>query len=100
MDSHIVYHCQWWLSVRDREKGIETGDGQMNRTRERESLWRLFTENTKILLNVILHHVRDDSGFSRPNVGRYVTTAHVNIPRHHLPSSEEFHSVVLEKTDK
>ena len=24
-------------------------------------------------LNVILHHVRDDSLFSRPNVGRYVS---------------------------
>ena len=43
----------------------------MNRTRERGSLGRLLRENTKTSLNVILHHVRDDSGFSRPNVGRY-----------------------------
>ena len=50
--SHGVYHCQWCLSVRDREKYIETGD--------------------QTFLNVILHHVRDDSGFSRPNVGRYL----------------------------
>ena len=50
---------------------IETGDGQMNRTRERGSLGRLFRENTKTFLNGILHHVRDDSGLSRPNVGRY-----------------------------
>ena len=35
--SHVdVYHCQWCLSVRDREKEIETGDGQMNRIREGE----------------------------------------------------------------
>ena len=52
MGSHGVYHCQWCLSVRDREKYIETGD--------------------QTFLNVILHHVRDDSGFSRPNVGRYL----------------------------
>ena len=37
------------------------------------SLWRLFRENTNTFLNGILHHVRDDSGFSRPNVGRYGT---------------------------
>ena len=35
MGSHVVYHYQWCLSVRDREKEIETGDGQMSRTRER-----------------------------------------------------------------
>ena len=45
----------------------------MNRRRVRGSLWRLFTEYTKPFLNVILHHVRDDSGFSRPNVSRYET---------------------------
>ena len=44
----------------------------MNGRRERGSLGRLFRENTKTFLNGILHHVRDDSGFSRPNVGRYV----------------------------
>ena len=69
MGSFVVYQCQWCLSVRDREKENETGDGQMHRTRE--SPWRLFRENTKSFLNVILHHVRDDSGFSQPNVGRY-----------------------------
>ena len=54
------------------EKEIETGDGQMNRTRERgRGLGRLFRENIKTFLNVILHHIWDDSGFSRPNVGRY-----------------------------
>ena len=42
----------------------------MNRRRERGSLWRLFRENTNTFLNVILHHVWDDSGFSQPNVGR------------------------------
>ena len=40
----------------DREKEIETGDRQMNRRRERGSLWRLFRENTKTFLNVILRH--------------------------------------------
>ena len=43
----------------------------MNRRRERGSLGRLFRENTKTFLNDILHHVGDESGFSRPNVGRY-----------------------------
>ena len=52
----------------------ESGDRQMSRGRERGSLGRLFRENTKIFLNGILRHVRDDSGFSRPNVGRYATT--------------------------
>ena len=32
------------------------------------SLWRLFRENTKTFLNVILHHIRIDSRFSRSNV--------------------------------
>ena len=50
--SHGVYHYQLCLSVRDRDKYIETGD--------------------QTFLNVILHHVGDDSGFSRPNVGRYL----------------------------
>ena len=27
--------CHWCLSIRDREKEIKTGDGQMNRMRER-----------------------------------------------------------------
>ena len=44
----------------------------MSRTRERGRLWRLFRVNTKTFLNVILRHVRDDSGFSRPNVCSYV----------------------------
>ena len=39
---------------------------------EDEGEGRLFREKIKTFLNVILHHVRDDSGFSRPNVGRYV----------------------------
>ena len=30
-----------------------------------------FSENAKTFLNGILHQVRDDSGFSRPNIGRY-----------------------------
>ena len=30
----VLLYCQWCLSVRDRKKEIETGDGQMNRTRE------------------------------------------------------------------
>ena len=34
--SHVVYQCQWCLSVRDREKKIETGGGQMSRTRKGE----------------------------------------------------------------
>ena len=29
MGTHVVYHCQWCLFVRDREKKIKTGDGQM-----------------------------------------------------------------------
>ena len=67
----VSHSGQWCLPVRDREKELETGDGQMSRTRERGSLWRLFRENTKTFLNGILHHVRVDSRFSRPNVGRY-----------------------------
>ena len=43
--------------VRDREKEIETGDGQVNRTRVRGSMWRLFRENTKTFLNGIFHHI-------------------------------------------
>ena len=43
--------------LRDREKQIETGDGQMNRMRERGSLWRLFRVNTKTFLNDILRYV-------------------------------------------
>ena len=46
------------VPVGDREKEIETGDGQMNRRRERGSLWRLFRENTKTFLNVILHRIQ------------------------------------------
>ena len=59
--SRVVYHCQWCLSVRDREKELE------------KDWWieRGGGENTKIFLNVILQHVRDDSGFSRQNFGRY-----------------------------
>ena len=54
---HVVYQCQWCLSVRDREKDIETKDRQMNRTWERGSLARLFRENIKTFLNDILRHV-------------------------------------------
>ena len=42
------------------------------------SLRRLFRENTKTFPHVILHHVRDDSGFSRPTVGRYAGNVTVN----------------------
>ena len=49
----VVYQCQWCLLVRDREKEIQTGDGQMNRTRKGGGgLWKLFRENTKTFLNV------------------------------------------------
>ena len=58
----------------------ETRDGQMNRMSERGSLWRLFRENTKTFLNVI-HHVWDDSVFSRPNVGY----AHTGLPQNVIP---------------
>ena len=34
----------------------------MNRTRGGEACGSYFSENTKTFLNVILHHVRDDSG--------------------------------------
>ena len=61
------------VPVRQGQRSIEikTGERQMNRRRERGSLGRLFRENTKTFLNDILHHVGDDSGFSRPHVGRY-----------------------------
>ena len=49
-----LLYCQWFLSVRDRKKEIETGDRQVNTTRERGSLWRLFRENSKTFLNGIL----------------------------------------------
>ena len=57
-----------------REKEIETGDREMNRMREGRPVSRGYLERKqKTFLNVILHHVRDDSGFSlRPNIGRYV----------------------------
>ena len=71
MGSRVVYHCQWCLSIRDREKEIETGDRKVNRTWERGSLWKLFRENTKTSLNGILRHVGDDSRFNPPNVGRH-----------------------------
>ena len=40
------------VPVRDREKVIETGDGQIHRTRKGGGLWKLFRENTKTFLNV------------------------------------------------
>ena len=58
MGSHVVYQCKWCLSVRDREKEIETGDGQMNKTRKGE-LWKLFRENTKTFLNVTFGMIPD-----------------------------------------
>ena len=68
--SHVVYQCQRCLSVRDREKQIDTGDRQMNRTRERGSLWR-FRQNTNYIPECHSSSRWVDSGFSRPNVGRY-----------------------------
>ena len=52
-----------------REKEIETGDGQMSRTRKRgggpvEVIQREYQ-------NIPECHVWDDSGFSPPNVGRF-----------------------------
>ena len=49
------------------EKEIETGDGQMNRTRERGSLGRLFRGNTKTFLNVSFGLIPDS------DVGRCVS---------------------------
>ena len=51
----------------------------MNRTRERGSLGRLFRENIKTFLNDTLYHVWDDTGFSRPNVGRFYMSHMLNI---------------------
>ena len=84
MGSHVVY--QWCLYIRDREKeiAIETADGQMNRTRERGETVELLSENSKTFLNVILHHVRDDSGFSRTNVGRYSIYSKTRLSRQHV----------------
>ena len=55
--------------VRYREKEIGRGDRQINRTSERGSLSKIFRENTKTFLNVILCHIQDDIQDS--NVGRY-----------------------------
>ena len=41
--SRVVDQCQWCLSVRDREKEIETADRQMNRTRK-GGLWDSYLE--------------------------------------------------------
>ena len=50
----------WCRSVRDREKEIETGDGQMNRTRKGGGgLWNLFRENDKTFLNVTFGMILD-----------------------------------------
>ena len=43
---------------RDREKEIETGDGQMNRTMK-GGMWELFRKNTKTFLNVIFGMIPD-----------------------------------------
>ena len=51
------------LVSQGQRKKIETGRGG--------SLWKLFSENTKTFLNVILRDVQDDSRFSQPDVGRY-----------------------------
>ena len=46
-------------SVRDREKEIETGDGQMNRTGKGGGGWKLFRGNTKTFLNVTFGMIPD-----------------------------------------
>ena len=70
--SHRLYQCQWCLSVTESgtEIEIETGDGQMNRTRETGSLGGYLER----ISNIPEWHSLprwDDSGFSQPNVGRY-----------------------------
>ena len=53
MGSHVLDHCQGCLSVRDREKEIKTGDGQMSRMR------KLVRDNTKTFLDVTFRMILD-----------------------------------------
>ena len=54
--------------LRDREKEIEMGDGQMNEMRE----WGRFREViSREYQNISVCHNRDDSVFRVPNVGRF-----------------------------
>ena len=45
MGSRVEYRCQRCLSVWDREKEIKTGDGQISKTRKRETMWKVHVLN-------------------------------------------------------